>query len=1183
MRLTRLEIKGFKSFANHTVINFNESITGVVGPNGSGKSNIVDAIRWVLGEQKTRELRTEKMDNVIFNGSEKRAKSGRAWVTLNFINDQGILPSEYNEIEISRTLYRTGESEYRLNNVKCRLKDIKDLFMDTGIGSNSYAIITLGMVDDILLDRENFRRTMMEQAAGIEKYRDRKRKTFRKLNRTEEDLERLLDLLEEIGKNMRSLRVQAGKARKYNSVKESYRLASLYAAKKAGLTREKVLQTINEKTNALKTKIQGLKTEKAQTEDQLEQVKLKVLRQEKHLNDNQKKLNEQLQHIRKIENEQQLIEERKNLIRRQLKEAEQTLEISGTRKERFRDRLSQLQRRLDKVVKESEEKKSQLEIMLAAREETASRVALLEKEIEQLQKSAQLNREEKNKLELKKALLSNKKLSGKEEKEKLENSLQELKVKLEELENPEKDLHKELEATNTAIEQLERQKQEKRSLVEELRNAIAANFKQQAQLQRKLSGLESEYSLVQNMIENLEGYPESVKMISKNKKLKGQIDLFSDILNVPEEYKQALEIYLTPYINAVVTRNRSVAMKSIDLLRDAQGGKIDILIGEESEDLSKQVKFKDLNAQPVLQVLDYDKKYSALIHSLFKNSFFVDKIPVDYEVPVGVILIEKTGERVVSRGRFRGGSIGLFEGKKIGRTKNLELLDKRMDKLKSKLETLQKEQSELEKNKSQTDPEQFRSQLNELYEQRQQLLSKISASSQRAQSIHKQLDTSRQSLEEIQSSIKETEEDLSLIVQQLARFGKEDHSEEALLKEKEGILNQEKNKLSKQSQEYNQQNILTIQSQNEQGMLDKEMTLLNEERTRFEEELSTASKKVSDWQRERKQLEEKSEVLRKQLEDLYEEKNKASSELNASEKNYYQDRDAIKSLEDQIRDKDKREKELQNELYETEKQQNQQAYLKKEIHNRLEIEFGPDIIKELDEIQAQQIDETQDYESQRDKLKNKLRSYGEINPLSIEAYEEVKKRYEDLESQHADIINAKESLMSTIDEIEEEANHRFSQTLAALKENFQEVFQSLFSDGDDCDIYLSDEEDPLNSAIKIVAKPKGKRPQSINQLSGGEKTLTATAFLFALYLLKPAPFCIFDEVDAPLDDNNVLKFNKIIKEFSRNSQFIIITHNKLTMTAMDVIYGITMGREGVSLVSGVDFRHLKDPVNPTTI
>ncbi len=1176
MRLQQLEIKGFKSFAEHTIINFNEDITGIVGPNGSGKSNLVDAIRWVLGEQKTKDLRTEKMENVIFNGTKKRKKSGRAFVGLNFINDRGKLPSEYHEIVISRTLYRSGESEYRLNNTKCRLKDIKNLFLDTGIGSDSYAIISLGMVDEILLDRENFRRRMLEQAAGIEKYRVRKRKTMLKLDKTEEDLDRLLDLLHEVEINMKSLKTQANRARKYKDIKEQYKLASLLFTKRHLSRIDKDLGETKKLYDDSSRELLKLKSGAAQLEKDIEQQKFELLSEEKGMGAHQEKLNALMNKIRENETQKSILKERNSLLTRQKDQSEQQLQAGDEELEKINSSKKSFESKLDIEQKVLDKVSEELKALDSKREQYRVKLSELTKALREIVEGEQEESEALKSDQLKRALIEERMLNIERSTEDFKKDIQAEEKNKADLSEKTKSSQSSLEGIAKQIEDLDKKKTESSKSFEALNNKIEDKRKKINKLNRRISGLESELNITTSMVENLEGYPEAVKTLSKNKKLKGDFELFSDIINIEEKYKAGLELFLSNYINSLVSKNVKSAFTAVQLLRDSQGGKVDIIFNGASTEIEWK-KFETENAVKVLDILDYNKKYKNIIEHTFANVYIVEQLPDPQTVENGIVLIEASGERILSAGRLRGGSKGLFEGKKLGRKKNIALLEKNLNKLNDEVYTLNTELDELIKKRNQTNLNEFDDQFDTLLKRRQELHSTLAVDEEKILRLQQGIETKtgliKKQTEERKQLIEEGKE-LDKKIKLLSSKGSE--REDQIVGMREEIQAQTQVRDVKEK-EYNEKNISFLRQENLVQSIRREIDTLQKSEEDHYKRLDIARNTLESNEKEIARINKDLLGIDEFLEANYKLKNAMSESLNKEEREYYKKKEAIAKLEKLSRENNTSSQRITEKLSTLESSRQRLGFEKKEYLNRLEIEFEAEVIRELNDIEDVEDKNEEELRNTMEKYKSRLRTYGEINPLAIETYEEVKKRYDELVTQRDDIVNAKTSLLSTIDEIEHEAEERFSVTFEDVRVNFKKVFRSLFTHEDECDLYLEDEDDQLNSKIKIIARPKGKRPQSINQLSGGEKALTSTAFLFALYLLKPAPFCIFDEVDAPLDDQNILKFNKIIKEFSSESQFIIITHNKLSMSNVDIIYGITMGEEGVSQISGVDFRKLKNP------
>ena len=841
MRLNKIEIKGFKSFGDKTIINFNEGVTGVVGPNGCGKSNIVDAIRWVLGEQKTTLLRSEKMENIIFNGSKSRKKLNLAEVSITFDNTKNLIPTEYSNVSITRKYFRSGESEYFLNDVKCRLKDITSLFLDTGITSNNYAIIELSMVDNILNDKDESRLKLFEEASGVSKFKKRKKETLNKINYTENDLERVDDLIYEIEKNLRSLKRQAKQTEKFYNLKKEYKNLSVNLAIKSTIDKKTRLSQLNK--NLEKTQLEDVKLSSRIGKDNanLESLKSNLINSEKELINKQKIVNSKLEKIRKYE-------ENKNIKKERLK--------------------------------------------------------FLELKLEDLNEKIQLDKESNSRSSF--SIESIKKEISKEEELILKLTLKLKKIK-EEFSKYEKNIDKKHVKTT-----------------------------------------------------NLDEINESFRIISFN------------LQSIKSKKKQILNLI-------------------------------------QIEKSSKEEIVKKLNS-----------------------------------------LEEQLNESII----------------------NLKKLEK----------SFSEENKELIK-------------LNKLYTKKSKDLS----------------------------------------------------SEEILFNKKKEKIISLKNELNYKS---------STHKLNQERIKNNEKDFLNTKK-----EIENSKTKTSD----------KDQLLIK----LYNQKDKLEIELSNYENKYQNSRSKTDSIDREIRQnqniKDQNLiliNEYKNEIHDLALELNS-------VKERIKIEFEIELEdSELDEeIFKEKTDDS--IVNRINKIKEKIDKIGQINPLAMETYNEMKERYEFIVKEKNDLIEAKESLLKTIDEIDKSAKDNFLKSFEKIKIYFKDVFRSLFVEDDDCDLILSDENNPLESSIDILAKPKGKKPISINQLSGGEKTLTATSLLFAVYLLKPAPFCVFDEVDAPLDDNNIDKFNKIIKKFSKDSQFIIVTHNKRTMLNTDIIYGITMPEQGVSKVVPVDLRNLK--------
>lgn len=1177
MRLKRLELKGFKSFAEETVIHFSEDVTGIVGPNGSGKSNIVDAVRWVLGEQSSKDLRLESMSDIIFNGTKKRRKSPFAKVVIVFDNDKGILPSEYSEVEIKRTLDHDGHSEYYLNGVKCRLKDIKGLLVDTGIGSNSYAIIALGMVDDILNDTDNARRRMFEQAAGISKYKQRKHQSMLKLKSTNADLERIEDLLHEINKNLKSLKRQARRAKKYLQVKQDYMDCSIkLAALKS--------QELNEQYKSVQASIKSEKDKALQVQTEINKVELEVeerknrnTEKEIEVGSAQKGLTELVNSIRTLDNERNIAEQKITFAERQITDLNEREKRTITRKKSSNQEIEQYESQI-KAEKEKlkglQEHKVELKKVKDEIEERLSRVGA--DRSEQLQFQQKIEREqlqhekEISVLESRIEDIKNRDTSNKNKIDSLENSLETLENSHAEEIRSIDELEKKLTGLNTVedarIEKLSETEENIQSLRDELR-----------EINRKMDAWQNEYKLIKNLVDKLEGFPESIKFLNKQEDWGGNARLFSDILYCEEQYRSAIENYLEPYLSYYVVATTGKAFEAITLLKGAQKGKAQFFINS-AFDQPEQMPEKLPGLLPAVDIVEVDPQYEQLMSSLLSEVYIVEK-GRDFDALAAQfpskILLAYDGTVVKWKNRISGGSTGLFEGKRIGRKKHLE-------KLKEKINNLRVQQSDKDKK------------LNQFLNQKEKLMAQDVSGE--IKSLNKTLEQEYRKSQQSAIKIENIKENIAGLKLSNTQSGKQNESYIAerdnhvkvlekivkTLKEVsedmqniEGAYSDVNKKASALSERYNQQNIQVIRQEN---LIERRnQDLANSQRILNEaiNELSQINTERESRNQEKLRNTEHIQELRKQLEVKSELKKEKESNLTEVETVYYKEKEEIRNLEDGLKNNQKKLRQYEYLVAEYKDKYNDLKLDLNRMAERLKVEFDVS----MDAILNTELEEELDVEilsEKVEKLRGKKERFGEVNPMALEAYEEMNERYELMVQQKDDIEKARESLEETIQEIEMRATERFMGAFEKIRGYFKEVFRTLFRSEDSCDLILEDESDPLESDIYIVARPKGKKPKSISQLSGGEKTLTATALLFALYLLKPAPFCIFDEVDAPLDDANIDKFNNIIKEFSKHSQFVIVTHNKMTMASVDVIYGVYMDDPGVSGVSAVDFRHYED-------
>jgi len=1172
MRLKSLEIKGFKSFADKTVVSFDEGITGIIGPNGCGKSNIIDSIRWVIGEQKISALRSENQGALVFNGSKTRSASGLAEVSLTFENTRNLLPTEFSTVTVTRRFYKNGESEYKLNDVSCRLKDIHNLFLDTGISTDSYAIIELGMVDDIIRDKENSRRRMLEQAAGITIYKTRKKEAKSKLDATEQDLARIEDLLFEINNQLKTLENQAKKAEKYYELKKEYKEIAVELAKAALEGFNITYKELNEQQENETNKKLRLDAEVATEEAALEQEKVGFVEKERVLHSLQSNFNALQQNLRTKENEKNLASQKLHYLKEketnikdflhkaegQLKNLADSIQFTEIQIGEESNVLQELQFRLAHAKQDIDDKRqifddkrlgvdalrNQYQSIQRNQFDAEKKVAVADTSIQNIQRTAaQLQDEQTNRNYL------------------LHQLEAELVEKEDVLANKRSDLillQEQHEATKQNILATQQE-------VEALRHQLAEES-------RKLDAKRNEHDLLKSLIDSMEGYPESIKFLHKNPNWNHAAPILSDIIYVNEAYRTAVENVLEPYLNYYVVNNLQEGLQAVQLLDEHKKGKanffiLDQLVQQEIAELPQP--HQTIKA---LDVIEVDAAYEKLAHYLLANVFIAETDEAFASTNVGIVL-EKTGKYVKGKYTLTGGSVGLFEGKKIGRAKNLEklndeivLLDAVVQSLKANIQTMHNRVIGYNEQLKENVIKQTENEINQLTNQVFAVKNKIENTQAAQANALQRIEDLQIRLEDEQDAIATTRETLTELNNSLLQIAEELKLVEQDYKLAEADYQQA-------SAAYNDNNLQLTKQQSKINTLQQELTFKQNQLNDLHVQIDNNSAQLTDAATH---IEEGIQALANSEEALLalmRTKEEEEKKLNEADQAFYNLRNALQVKETDLKQKIKSKELLDASLNEIKDKLNELKLQLAGMKERLHVEFKI----ELDQVLAQpRTSETplEELQVTSDRMRKRMDNMGEVNPTAIEAYTEMKKRYDFILEQKNDLVSAKDSLLQTIQEVESTANQQFLDTFNKVRDNFQKVFKALFTEEDTADMILVNPENLAETGIEIIAKPKGKRPSSITQLSGGEKTLTATALLFAIYLIKPAPFCILDEVDAPLDDANVGKFTQMIKKFSDNSQFIIVTHNKQTMGAVDVIYGVTMQEPGVSKLVPVDFRSL---------
>ena len=1176
MRLRSLEIQGFKSFADRTRLQFDRQITGIVGPNGCGKSNVVDAIRWVLGEQKIRNLRSEKMENVLFNGTDQRKRANLTEVTIAFDNDRGLLPLEFSSVAITRRLYRDGDSEYLLNGVPCRLKDIQNLLLDTGIGSDTYAIIELGQIEEMITDRQGSRRQLFEEAAGVSRYKIRKRETLVRLNDTSQSLERVEDLVYEVERQAKRYEKQAQKARKYRQLKEDYRAAGVRLAwlqlREASSSRE----AFDTEALSLRERRAALEAEMARLEAAVAELQPRRLEYEGRLAAEQKALTERVEAIRNLENEKKLRQQRADFLRQRLAQLDEAARTDATERDRCQHLLADLEAQIDT----ENETADRLEHLLGEREqEVADLTAAVQNrklQVDELAQSLRGKDQQLARLRKEIDLRAVRHATLAEDAARLATELAQQNQGVDKL-------AAEHEQIKKALQHLETQREEARQLRQQLKEQIATGEQETLRLNEERSELvrrralaQQESDLIRNLIDNLEGYPESVAWLKRNVDEFQAIPLVSDLFYCDEAYRPALEHFIDGVINAYVVPDRATALRGIAALDAAGQGRVQFICLDALTTPQLHPAAAEANRR-LIDLVQVEAGYEALAAWLLADSELVEdggaQAPRLPERPTGWVMA--TGKVASRAAGLSGGSVGSFEGKRLGRRQLLQRLAGEIAQHDAALtdiaEAARANKDHLARLREQL-PDALLTRLDQQLAETSREDSRLAArllefqknrsrTQTRQAEILPQIALLQREIDELQPQVDRLQDELDDLTQQHRQLSQQ--------------YNERNEAYSRASQAFNKEQVELLQAQNRinsvkqdfRGLLAK-LDEINERTSRYADERTTLeSQLLAITQSETSDDED--------LLQRYRDKDAQEQRVQTVREGLLAGREHEQQLENQIKDLRRQRESILNRMESLRNEQQQIELELRSLTERLSAEWQIDIhdIRPADWFEQIPADgaELLPWRNALDQLRAKFQSFGEVNLTAEEAYDEASERLKFLVDQRQDLLQAKENLLATIEEIDAAARSQFMQAFDTIRENFIRVFRTLFTAEDTCDLQLQNPADPLESSIEIMARPKGKRPLTLQQLSGGEKTLTAISLLFAIYLYKPAPFCIFDEVDAPLDDANIDKFSAVIERFSHESQFVVITHNKRTMQRTQTLYGVTMEETGVSRVLAVDW------------
>lgn len=1165
MYISELELQGFKSFAYKTRVKFDSGITAIVGPNGCGKSNVVDSMRWVLGEQRPTLLRSSTMANVIFNGTVRKNALGLAEVSLTFVNNKGLLPTEYNEVTITRRLYRSGESEYLINGTACRLKDINDLFMDTGMGSDAYSVIELKMVEQILDDKNNDRRHLFEEAAGITRYKEKRKKTFRKLDETKNDLQRVEDILVEVRKQTRSLKIQAEKAQKAKKYREELEHLDKALNKHQYQKIQEELEPLEERIiNAGKQKKEIL--EKAEELEQAEEATRKALNEkERNQAEAHRRVSQLHSKTRDAETELQITREKINNEKGVIGQYSKDIEQGEQDLEELREIFESTRKKLESFDEELQKAGKNLQNSKQRYTEIQQKFAAGRDEQSLLEQKLGLANRELNDLQNKRIRIESRLENTEEDLARIGNEIKDLEKEISKLKAEQQSLQQDLEKAqherNNKEQNLTTARKKRQELTqqrEELKDQIRSR-------QSNLDSIQSEIGLLRDIANSNETYPSSVQFLLERHQTRFKLlDVVSNLFSTDEQHSIALENVLGDALNYVVVESLTDAREAASLLKENKKGRATFI------PLDQLAGSYDVDKKSLCHNVNSDKKFDNLKQLLLGNVVIFESVEQAYKSikETGSIGVTRDGEVITLHQFLQSGSESKNAGIRLGLKDKIEKLESRAGKATGDIQKAEKELEILTRKFESINLYNLEQEFKASEQQVRLIEQHINSILSKIQVYEKNTGELRNRQEECSGSEGSAQEEL-LGVEPRQNELKEQLAEiEQQQQEKRQTLEQLEEERSIAQNRYNDAQLSHQDLKNKVENHEREIKRAESGIHNLKERLRQRSERKEEAGSRIKEYQASIEKLEKDLEEAQKQKKEADRALEEAEEISSKQRGRINEIEKDLKEI-RRRKDINIELVHHLTMAREKFEMQAEnLSNHIWENYGT----LMDQIE-EKLPENKEPEQAKERiawLKQKLNQIGEVNPLAIEEFEEEKERLVFYEEQIADLRKAEEELRETIDEINKTATGRFNETFEKIRINFQNVFHTLFDVDDFCDLEIQEEtEDPLEAKIEIKANPHGKRPSGINQLSGGEKTLTAIALLFSIYLVKPSPFCVLDEVDAPLDDANIERFAAMIKKFSEDTQFIIITHNKKTMGKAEMMYGITMPETGISRLVGV--------------
>ncbi len=1174
MYLKRLELQGFKSFADKTVLEFKSGITSVIGPNGSGKSNISDAIRWVLGEQSMKSLRGSKSEDVIFAGTQARKSLGFAEVSMVIDNTDGKLPIEYSEVTVTRKIYRSGETGYFINKTPCRLKDVLELFMDTGIGKDGYSIIGQGKIDEILSNKSEDRRKIFEEAAGIVKYRTRKEESEKKLEQTKLNLLRINDILSEIESNIEPLKLQADKAKKYLDLREELKNIEVglflhniseYKEKLEKIVED--IQIVEEQNTAENEKMQNLQDAKQKLKNEIDEITAKI-------EEVQNLSFESTKQIEKINSEIGISKER--------------IQNNQANNERLTNEIAEIKQRIAELEDEQKQKLSKKEDLASNREKFQKELDEKQKELEELTKK-----------------LSAKELEIEEKKQKIEqdtdkkyeiaSEISSIDANVENIEKREKSANAEIQSLTLEIDSARNQKQEMSKAfyeIEAKKNELANSLKEKSDKKETsmqkikdfdttLNNLAYETNMKESRLKFLieterekEGYTRSVKSLltacEKDSKLnKGINGVLANLISVDKKYEVAIEMCLGQATQNIVTDTEEDAKKLVEYLRANKLGRASFLpvSSVKGKKLDRIIKNSTEGVIGVASdLVKCDKKYEQIILNLLGRTLIVENMDTAIQMAklnsYSFRIVTLEGDIISNTGSITGGSIQTKTVNILGRNREIEELEKTLKELKEKKEKCTKEKAEY--TESVTD-----------------VIEEVTRIEKELQDIEVVYATENQKILNAGDSIAKLEARRDKLKKEVEELSKQKIDNGTQKEEKQEAINdlsKEIEALSKVVEEFalnnkdNQKYIddlnfditnlkISVNSFDESGnSIDEIVERIKQDIENNKQSITNKEESINKANEEKVNLEKSIANLEEQIKQIKSDVENSANIVETLKANRLESNEKLKKAEEEISSQFNTIEDIKGQLVKLDVRKTKLEQDLEQVVNNLWVEY------ELTPNNAEGYKKPENVQkAARDvnSLRTQIKELGSINVDSIEEYKKTKERYDFMCEQRLDLENTTVKLRNIISEMTQTMKEQFIEKFNEINKNFNEVFVELFGGGK-AELKLEDENNVLECGIDIQAQPTGKKLQNMMLLSGGEKAFTAIALLFAILKINPAPFCVLDEIEAALDDVNVYRFAEYLKKFSKETQFLVITHRKGTMEAANTVYGVTMEENGVS-------------------